>query len=118
MSRIQPPNVIPNASYSINSLCLLQHGQCSWLEMQQFIGDLITSGSTSSQLMKDHQDALNIAWGVAGVEALGLKAAPLAPLPQARLVQDKQDTGHSQQMQSGAGERSSEIRNSRGVEGK
>lgn len=81
---------------------LLQHGQCSWMDMHQFLGDLITSGNPS----KNTPDVLNAAWGVAGVgggggsggsgvadAALGFKATSLEPL---RPVQEKTAAGSSQ----------------------
>ncbi|XP_030604873.1 zinc finger protein 835 isoform X1 [Archocentrus centrarchus] len=80
---------------------LLQHGQCSWMEMHQFLGDLITSGIPS----KNPPDVLNAAWGVAaGVggssggngaadAALGFKATSLEPL---RPAQEKTGAGSSQ----------------------
>ncbi|XP_070767984.1 zinc finger protein 497 [Enoplosus armatus] len=79
------------------------HGQCSWMEMHQFIGDLITSGNTS----KDPPDVLNAAWGVAaaaaaaagGGEALGFKGASLGPLQQRRPAQDKSEAEPGRQLQ-------------------
>ncbi|XP_060937325.1 zinc finger protein 586 [Limanda limanda] len=54
------------------------HAPCSWMEMHQFIGELITSGNTS----KDQPDVLNAAWGMSGGAgaSLGFKAASLEPL--------------------------------------
>ncbi|KAG5271067.1 hypothetical protein AALO_G00175520 [Alosa alosa] len=60
-------------------------GPCSWLEMHQFIGDLMASSTTASTTLtgpqqgKDNhhqQEALRSAWETAGHEALGLKAIP------------------------------------------
>ncbi|XP_061572505.1 zinc finger protein 586 isoform X2 [Cololabis saira] len=62
--------------------------QCSWMEMHQFIGDLLASGHSS----KNQPDVLNAAWGAAaaagGAGALGLKASSLEPLQLARPAQD------------------------------
>ncbi|XP_029359249.1 zinc finger protein 551 [Echeneis naucrates] len=67
--------------------CTDIHGPCSWMEMHQYIGDLITSGITS----KDQPDVLNAAWGLAAGDpaALGFKAAALEPLPHPTPAQDK-----------------------------
>ncbi|XP_063342608.1 zinc finger protein 354B [Pelmatolapia mariae] len=69
------------------------HGQCSWMDMHQFLGDLITSGNSS----KNPPDVLNAAWGAAGGGAadgaLGFKATSLEPL---RPVQEKTGAGASQ----------------------
>ncbi|XP_062395691.1 zinc finger protein 345 [Sardina pilchardus] len=60
-------------------------GPCSWLEMHQFIGDLMASTTSASTTLtgpqqgKDNnhqQEALRSAWETAGHEALGLKAIP------------------------------------------
>ncbi|TMS10922.1 Zinc finger protein 79 [Larimichthys crocea] len=84
------------------------HGQCSWMEMHQFIGDLITSGNTS----KDQPHVLNAAWGVAaaaagGGEALGFKGALLDHL------QDKSVGEPGGQIQPGASQRKGEVRDRR-----
>lgn len=89
-------------------LYVLQHGQCSWMEMHQFIGDLITSGNTS----KDQPHVLNAAWGVAaaaagGGEALGFKGALLDHL------QDKSVGEPGGQIQPGASQRKGEVRDRR-----
>ncbi|XP_071378023.1 zinc finger protein 436-like [Centroberyx affinis] len=89
--------------------CADVHGQCSWMEMHQFIGDLITSGNASSQLLKEQPDVLHVAWGVAGGDALGLKGAPLEPLPQPRPALDKPDPGQGRQIL----ERRGEVRDRR-----
>ncbi|XP_019131649.1 zinc finger protein 835 [Larimichthys crocea] len=84
------------------------HGQCSWMEMHQFIGDLITSGNTS----KDQPHVLNAAWGVAaaaagGGEVLGFKGALLDHL------QDKSVGEPGGQIQPGASQRKGEVRDRR-----
>ncbi|XP_051262501.1 zinc finger protein ZFP2 [Dicentrarchus labrax] len=88
------------------------HGQCSWMEMHQFI-DLITSGNAS----KDQPDVLNAAWGVAaaggGGEALGFKGASLEPLQQPRPTRDKSETEPGRQIQPGAPQRKRETRDRR-----
>ncbi|XP_076594014.1 uncharacterized protein LOC143325032 [Chaetodon auriga] len=88
------------------------HAQCSWMEMHQFIGDFITSGSTS----KDQPDVLNAAWGVAAAaaaaagEALGFKGASLEPLPQPGPAQDKSEAEPGREIQPGASQRKGEAR--------
>ncbi|KAK0152780.1 Zinc finger protein 239 [Merluccius polli] len=85
----------------------LQNGQCSWFEMQQFIGDLITSGNqTSHQSLKDQHDVLHVSWGLAGGEYLGLKGP----------AQDKSDSDQNRLMLSGAPERRAEFRDRKEVE--
>ncbi|KAM9353452.1 uncharacterized protein ABDE67_005825 [Symphorus nematophorus] len=94
--------------------------QCSWMEMHQFIGDLITSGNTSKE--QPLPDVLNAAWGVAGVvgggggvgEALGFKGASLEPpQQQPRPAQDKSEAETGRQIQSGASQRKGEPRDRR-----
>ncbi|XP_075965342.1 uncharacterized protein LOC142969364 [Anarhichas minor] len=76
--------------------CSDVRAQCSWMEMHQFIGDLITSGNA----LQDQPDVLNAAWGVAGgsggVEALRFKGASHEPLQQLRPVRDRSEPGTSQ----------------------
>lgn len=98
------------------ALYFLQQGQCSWMEMHQFIGDLLTSGNTS----KDQPDVLNAAWGMAaaaagggGGEALGFKSASLGLLEQRRPAQDKSEAEPGQQIQLGALQRKGEDRDRR-----
>ncbi|XP_029929235.1 oocyte zinc finger protein XlCOF8.4 isoform X2 [Myripristis murdjan] len=86
------------------------HGQCSWMEMHQFIGDLITSGNSSGQSLKEQTDVLHVAWGVAGGDALGLRGVQLEPLTQTRPAQDKPDPCHERRLLSGAAERRGEVR--------
>lgn len=75
---------------------LSQHGQCSWMEVHQFIGDLITSGNAS----KDQPDVLNAVWGVAGGDdALGFKGPSVEPLQQPRPARGKSDTEPGRQNQ-------------------
>uniref|UniRef100_A0A3P8TRU4 Si:ch211-79k12.2 n=2 Tax=Amphiprion percula TaxID=161767 RepID=A0A3P8TRU4_AMPPE len=84
--------------------------QCSWMDMHQFIGDLITSGNSS----KNQPDVLNpAAWGVAAAAAgsLGFKAAPLEPLQPLRPSQDK--TEPRRQIQPGPSQRKGEARDRR-----
>lgn len=67
---------------------LSQHGQCSWMEVHQFIGELITSGNASKET-----DVLNAVWGVAGGDdALAFKGPSVEPLQQPRPVRGKPDT--------------------------
>ncbi|XP_056457511.1 zinc finger protein 420 [Gadus chalcogrammus] len=82
------------------------NGQCSWFEMQQFIGDLITSGNSSSQSLKEQHDVLHVSWGLAGGEYLGLKGP----------AQDKSDLDQNRLMLSGAPERRAEFRDRKEVE--
>lgn len=45
------------------------HARCSWMDMNQFIGDLITTGGALDQPRKSQLDVVNLTWGVAGREA-------------------------------------------------
>nr|XP_020464145.1 zinc finger protein 773-like [Monopterus albus] len=72
--------------------CSDVHGQCSWMEMHQFIGDLITSGNT----LKDQPNVLDAVWGLAAgsTTALAFKGASLQQPPPS---QDKAEASqHSQ----------------------
>ncbi|KPP76744.1 hypothetical protein Z043_103891 [Scleropages formosus] len=85
-------------------------GPCSWLEMHQFIGDLMAS--SSSQPAKDsvQQEALRSSWEAAGHEALGLKAAALPVAPaQGKAAQGKGPAGYSLQTLTGPADRSRET---------
>ncbi|XP_042279384.1 zinc finger protein 696 [Thunnus maccoyii] len=82
---------------------------CSWMEMHQFIGDIITSGSTS----KDQPDVVNPAWGVAGTEAVGFKGASHEPFQLARPARDKTEAEPGRQVQPGAAQRKGEARDGR-----
>ncbi|XP_067094226.1 zinc finger protein 497 [Osmerus mordax] len=90
----------------------------SWLEMQQFIGDLILSGSGSSQSMKDlsQQEFLRVAWETTGSEAPRQRDTPpaAAHLPQPRKVQDK-PASFSRHLQPESGETAGEARDSIGT---
>ncbi|XP_023689066.2 uncharacterized protein [Paramormyrops kingsleyae] len=79
----------------------VSRGPCSWLEMHQFIGDLMAS--SSSQPVKDssQQEALRSAWEAAGHEALGLKAALPAPAAQGRAPHGKVPPGYGLQTLTG-----------------
>lgn len=81
--------------------------------MHQFIGDLITSGSTS----KDQPDVVNPAWGVAGTEAVGFKGASHEPFQLARPARDKTEAEPGRQVQPGAAQRKGEARDGREGEG-
>ncbi|XP_070692026.1 zinc finger protein 79 [Pempheris klunzingeri] len=90
--------------------CSDVHGQCSWMEMHQFIGDLMTSGNSS----KDQPDVLSAAWslavagegaGAGGAEALGFKGASLGPLPLSRPSQDTAEAEPSRQRKGEARDR-------------
>ncbi|XP_075868682.1 uncharacterized protein LOC142879342 [Nelusetta ayraudi] len=88
------------------------HGQCSWMEMHQFIGDLLTSGNAS----KDQPDVLGAVWGVpAGDDALGFKGASLELLqPSIRpIIRDKPETEPLRRNQSGGLQRKEEARDKR-----
>ncbi|CAK6976202.1 zinc finger protein 696 [Scomber scombrus] len=82
---------------------------CSWMEMHQFIGDLITSGNTS----KDQPDVVNPAWGVAGAEAVRFKGASHEPFQITRPAQDKTEAEPGRRVQPGAAQRKGEARDSR-----
>ncbi|KAJ8332854.1 hypothetical protein SKAU_G00417500 [Synaphobranchus kaupii] len=73
----------------------VSRGPCSWLEMHQFIGDLMTS--SSAQPVKDsaQHEALRAAWETAGHEALGLRITPTAPQAQNRQLHSKGASGCS-----------------------
>ncbi|XP_034031022.1 endothelial zinc finger protein induced by tumor necrosis factor alpha isoform X2 [Thalassophryne amazonica] len=66
---------------------------CSWMEMQQFVGDVITAGNSSGSL-KEQAEVLSAAWGLAGAEGLGFKGHTLEPLQQPRAAQEKAGGGH------------------------
>ncbi|KAM6994477.1 uncharacterized protein LKV04_006856 [Tautogolabrus adspersus] len=69
----------------------------SWIEMHQFIGDLVTSGNST----KNQPDVLNAAWGVVeggadgASEAVGYRGALLGLKP----TQDKQETVPGKEIQ-------------------
>ncbi|XP_042346074.1 zinc finger protein 391 isoform X2 [Plectropomus leopardus] len=93
--------------------------QCSWMDMHQFIGDLIASGNT----LKNQPDVLNTAWGVAaagggggggrGEEALRFKGAALEPRLQTRPARDKSETEPGRHTQPGTSQRRTETRDRR-----
>ncbi|XP_035483162.2 zinc finger protein 835 [Scophthalmus maximus] len=100
------------------------HGPCSWMEMNQFIGELITSGNSS----KDQPDVLNATWGMAaaaaaagggggggggGSAALGFKVASLDPLQHPPPAKDKREAGPGRHAQPGATQRRGEARDRR-----
>ncbi|GAA6226919.1 zinc finger protein 436-like [Lates japonicus] len=91
------------------------HGPCSWMEMHQFIGDLLTSGNSS----KDQPDGLNAAWGMAHVggggaaAALGFKGASLEPLQPPPPTQDKTEAEPGRHIQPRATQRKGESRGRR-----
>uniref|UniRef100_UPI0037E81150 zinc finger protein 79 n=1 Tax=Semicossyphus pulcher TaxID=241346 RepID=UPI0037E81150 len=88
------------------------HGQCSWIEMSQFIGDLVTSGNGT----KNQPDVLNPAWGVVGDGADGsgegvvFRGASLGPLQLPQSAQDKPEMEPGRQIQPGASQRKGETR--------
>ncbi|KAJ4931175.1 hypothetical protein JOQ06_025473 [Pogonophryne albipinna] len=92
----------------MNNKCSDIRAPCSWMEMHQFIGDLITSGNS----LKDQPDVLTTAWGVAaatagggGGEGLRFKDASLVPPQQPPSARDKSESEPSRQLQSGASQR-------------
>ncbi|XP_035020095.2 oocyte zinc finger protein XlCOF6 [Hippoglossus stenolepis] len=90
------------------------HAPCSWMEMHQFIGELITSGNTS----KDQPDVLNAAWGMSGGGAaagasLGFKAASLEPLQHPPPALDKTDAEAGRHTQPQSTQRKGEARDRR-----
>ncbi|XP_067365883.1 oocyte zinc finger protein XlCOF22 isoform X2 [Channa argus] len=87
------------------------HGHCSWMEMHQFIGDLITSGNT----LKDQPDVINTAWGVAGSggAALGYKGASFEPLQQPPPEQDTRESEARGNIQPGSAHRKGETKDRR-----
>ncbi|XP_032374220.1 oocyte zinc finger protein XlCOF6 [Etheostoma spectabile] len=83
--------------------CGDNRAQCSWMDMHQFIGDLITSGNA----LKDQPDVLNAAWGVAGGgEVLRFKGGSLEPRP----ARDKTEAEAGRRVQPGAPQRKGEAR--------
>ncbi|XP_056236797.1 endothelial zinc finger protein induced by tumor necrosis factor alpha isoform X1 [Seriola aureovittata] len=91
--------------------CTDIHGPCSWMEMHQYIGDLITSGNTS----KDQPDVLNAVWGMTGGDAvaLGFKGPSLEPLPHPPLAQDKTGAEPGRHIQPGATQSKGDARHRR-----
>ncbi|XP_073342037.1 uncharacterized protein [Pagrus major] len=86
------------------------HAQSSWMEMHQFIGELITSGNTS----KDQPDVLSTAWGVTAAAAGAAGGgASLEALQQPRPARDKSEAEPGRQMQPGAPQRKGEARDRR-----
>ncbi|KAK7926280.1 hypothetical protein WMY93_008590 [Mugilogobius chulae] len=56
------------------------HARCSWMEMSQFIGELMTAGGTLDQPRKSPLDVMNVAsWGVAAREVHKFKSVVLEP---------------------------------------
>ncbi|XP_072250579.1 uncharacterized protein [Leuresthes tenuis] len=84
---------------------LSQHAPCSWMEMHQFIGDLLSSGNPS----KNQPDALNAAWGGAAA-SLGLKTTTLEHLQPPRPAQNKGGTSLGRQGHPGASQRRGEAK--------
>ncbi|XP_034552818.1 zinc finger protein 227 [Notolabrus celidotus] len=94
---------------------------CSWMEMHQFIGDLITSGSST----KNQPNGLNAAWGVVGDgadgggggggsgESVGFRGASLGPPLQPQPPQEKPEAEPGKQIQIGATQRKEETRPAR-----
>ncbi|KAF6739866.1 Zinc finger protein 239 [Oryzias melastigma] len=66
---------------------------CSWVDMHQFIGDLLSSGAPP----KGQPDARNAAWG--------LKASSLEPLQSFRPAPDKRDAAPGARLHPGAPQR-------------
>ncbi|KAM9310618.1 uncharacterized protein KZ484_026469 [Pholidichthys leucotaenia] len=88
--------------------CSDNQAQCSWMDMHQFIGDLLTSGNPS----KNQPDVLNSAWGMpvsgsstATAALLGFKATSLEPLHPLRPVQDKTQSEAGRRIQPGPSQR-------------
>ncbi|KAM4568280.1 uncharacterized protein V3H82_012490 [Fundulus diaphanus] len=83
-----------------------QHAQCSWMEMHQYISDLLTSGNQS----KNAPDVRGAAWGATAVAAgvpLGLKAPSLQPL---QPVQERREAAPGRPLHAGASHRRTEAR--------
>ncbi|XP_028836999.1 zinc finger protein 696 [Denticeps clupeoides] len=88
-------------------------GPCTWLEMQQFIGDLVASStSTPGPPVKDfiQQEALRNAWETAGHEALGLKVLPHTHAATSRSTHGKGTPAYGQQHFPQTGEKSGQSR--------
>ncbi|MEQ2160438.1 hypothetical protein GOODEAATRI_033730 [Goodea atripinnis] len=89
-------------------ICVSQHSQCSWMDMHQYISDLLTSGNQS----KNTPDVTNAAWGTttaAGVP-LGLKASSLQPLQGLEPVQERTEAAPGRPIHPGASHRRAEAR--------
>ncbi|CAG6015753.1 unnamed protein product [Menidia menidia] len=84
---------------------LSHHAQCSWMEMNQFIGDLLSSGNPS----KNQPDVLNAAWGGAAA-SLGLKPTSLEPLEPPRAAHNKGGTAPGRPAHPGAAQGTGEAR--------
>lgn len=102
-----------NILFSLNRYTLFsQNGQCSWMEMHQYIGDLLTSGNAS----KDQPDVLSAVWGVpASDDTLGFKGATLELLqpPIRPVIRDKPEAESLRRNLSGGLQRKEESRDKR-----
>ncbi|XP_030640406.1 zinc finger protein 79 isoform X2 [Chanos chanos] len=89
----------------------IPHGPCSWLDMNQFIGDLMassTSGTVQPPKDPSQQEALRVAWENAEHDGLGLKVPPLPYMNPSRQIQEKGPVGLVLQALPDAGERTRE----------
>lgn len=84
-------------------------GHVPWLEMQQFVGDLISSGGNYSQSLKEQQEALHLGWGTPSGDVLGFKGVRVAPLNQPGLSQNSSDPCNFQQALSETTERTIDV---------
>ncbi|XP_047216555.1 zinc finger protein interacting with ribonucleoprotein K isoform X1 [Girardinichthys multiradiatus] len=85
------------------------HSQCSWMDMHQYISDLLTSGNQS----KNTPDVTNAAWGTTTAAAgvpLGLKASSLQPLQGLEPVQERREAAPGRLIHPGASHRRAEAR--------
>ncbi|XP_072316346.1 uncharacterized protein [Eucyclogobius newberryi] len=59
------------------------HGRCSWMEMHQFIGELITAGGALDQPRKSPLEVVNVTpWGVAARDVHKFKGVVIEPQPE------------------------------------
>ncbi|XP_020792850.2 zinc finger protein 154-like isoform X2 [Boleophthalmus pectinirostris] len=58
---------------------VLQHGRCSWMEMNQFIGELMTAGGSLDHPRKSPLDVVNVAWGAAARDVTKFKGVVFGP---------------------------------------
>ncbi|XP_038141360.1 zinc finger protein 79 [Cyprinodon tularosa] len=88
------------------------HAQCSWMEMHQYISELLASGNQS----KNAPDVRNAAWGTAAASVpLGVKASSMQPLQALQQVQERREAAPGRAINAGSSNRRAEARD--GAEG-
>lgn len=84
-----------------SQMCLYfsKQGLCSWMEVNQFNGNLMAPGNTT----KHQPDVVNVAWGLPGsAEAVGFKSVSLDHLQQPRHAQNQPQGEPGKQNRPGA----------------